>query len=140
MPAHIIVRGKARVCLFAVLAITLCLTDALLAQPSLQSPVYPTPIADASVSDPLIRLSAKRSNLRIVERFVKVVELANKIVRVEGFDPEVIDPVALSPTQERVQALSPGNGCIGLVSKGQTYRALLLGVEAKVVLVGKYQQ
>ena len=59
--------------------------------------------------EPVFQVLAPDNNhLKIVERFAKVVELKTKIVRVDGFDPAVINVTALTPNQLRVQALTPG--------------------------------
>lgn len=76
----------------------------------------------ASPHEPLFRVSALRSELRIVERFAKTVELEKRIVRVDGFDPDVIDVTALTPHQIRVQAVAPGVTTMVLVDEnGQMY-------------------
>src|SRR5262245_25256222 len=63
----------------------------------------------AASSEPVFVVSSPKQNeLTVTERFAKVVELKARIVRVDGFDPEVIGVTALTPTQLRVQALKPG--------------------------------
>lgn len=56
----------------------------------------------------LVKITGSRSRLEIVERLSKIVELPKKIVRVDGFDPEVLDVSAMSQFQIRVQAVIQG--------------------------------
>ena len=49
-----------------------------------------------------------RSNLEITEQFSRVFECPNRIVRVDGFDPDVITVAALSPTRLRVHGEKTG--------------------------------
>lgn len=58
--------------------------------------------------DPVVTLTEARTELRIIEKFAKVVQLPSNITRVDGFDPEVIKVNALSTNQIRVQAASAG--------------------------------
>jgi pilus assembly protein CpaC len=61
-------------------------------------------------NDPLYKVTSKRSNMKLVERFAKILELKNNITSVYGFDPEVISvtPVDKTPNQIRIQAESSG--------------------------------
>ncbi len=61
-------------------------------------------------SESVVRISRARSEMKVVERFAKIVELDRKIARVDGFDPEVIDVKGIqgSPNQIRIHALAPG--------------------------------
>jgi pilus assembly protein CpaC len=59
-------------------------------------------------SDPVVKVTLPKSDLKIVERFSKIVELGTKIKAVDGFDPEVIDVTALTPNRIRVQAVAAG--------------------------------
>ena len=65
------------------------------------------PKADAP-RDPVVTITEANSDLRITEKFAKVVQLPSRIIRVDGFDPEVVKVSALSPTQIRVQAATAG--------------------------------
>jgi pilus assembly protein CpaC len=64
--------------------------------------------SEESPSEPRVRIKSDKSNLKIIERFSKVVELEAKITKVDGFDPEVINVSALTVNQIRVQAVAPG--------------------------------
>lgn len=58
--------------------------------------------------DPVVTITEANNDLRIIEKFAKVVQLPSRIIRVDGFDPEVVKVSALSPTQIRVQASTAG--------------------------------
>ncbi len=61
-----------------------------------------------SLNDPVVTVSSNKSTMQIVERFSKIARLPARIVRVDGFDPAVINVTAMSPTEFRVQAAAPG--------------------------------
>ncbi len=80
-----------------------CLALAAVGGPALgQDDIQP------SLNDPLVVVSSNKSTVQIVERFSKIARLPGRIVRVDGFDPAVINVTALSPTEFRIQAVSPG--------------------------------
>ncbi len=83
-------------------------------------------------NDPLIRVTEPASDLRIVEKFAKILELKNRITTVYGFDPEVINvtKVDLHPNQIRVHALTPGVTSLVLVDEknaSYTVEAFVIG-------------
>jgi pilus assembly protein CpaC len=65
-------------------------------------------LARAAALDPVFKITGSRSEVEIVERLSKVLELDRKITRVDGFDPDVLDVKALTPYRVRVQALTQG--------------------------------
>lgn len=65
-------------------------------------------LARAAALDPVFKVTGSRSEVEIVERLSKVLELNRKITRVDGFDPDVLDVKALTPYRVRVQAVSQG--------------------------------
>lgn len=65
-------------------------------------------LARAAALDPVFKVVGSRSEVEIVERLSKVLELDRKITRVDGFDPDVLDVKALTPYRVRVQALTQG--------------------------------
>ncbi|MGZ0168121.1 MAG: type II and III secretion system protein family protein [Planctomycetales bacterium] len=65
-------------------------------------------LARAAVLDPVFKITGSRSEVEIVERLSKVLELDRKITRVDGFDPDVLGVKALTPYRVRVQALAQG--------------------------------
>lgn len=81
-----------------------------------------TPMASAQIAPPhaatsgeMVLITASRSSLEIVERFARVLEFPAGLVRVDGFDPNVLsitplDPAVGEPSARRlrVQALSQG--------------------------------
>jgi len=86
---------------------------------SAQAPAGNTPGSD----EPLYRVTSKHSRFNIVERFSKVVELNDRIKRVDGFDPETVSVTALSPNQVRVQAVKPGVTTMVLLDeRGKIYQ------------------
>ncbi len=58
-------------------------------------------------NDPLVHVNEPKSDLRLVEKFAKIVELKNRITTVYGFDPEVVNvtKVDMHPNEIRVHAL-----------------------------------
>jgi len=73
-------------------------------------------------NDPLIRVSEPQSDLRLVEKFAKIIELKNRISTVYGFDPEVVHvtKVDMHPNQIRIHALAPGVTSLVLVDEKNT--------------------
>lgn len=65
-------------------------------------------LARAAALDPVFKVIGSRSEVEIVERLSKVLELDRKITRVDGFDPDVLDVKALTPYRVRIQALAQG--------------------------------
>jgi len=61
-----------------------------------------------SVTEPVVRIVDTQSRVSMVETFAKVLELNNKIARVDGFDPEIVSITGLSTKRLRVQAVMPG--------------------------------
>lgn len=78
--------------------------------PAATSTAAPTAreLARAAALDPVFKVAGSRSEVEIVERLSKVLELDRKITRVDGFDPDVLDVKALTPYRVRVQALTQG--------------------------------
>lgn len=104
-------------CRIGVLGLTALVIAAapVLAQPGARRPI---PNQTAANADPVFVVTAPKNNeITITEHFAKVVELKSRIVRVDGFDPEVIGVSALTPNQIRVQALKPGVTTVVLVDE-----------------------
>jgi pilus assembly protein CpaC len=70
-------------------------------------------------NDPMIRVSEPQSDLRLVEKFAKIIELKNRISTVYGFDPEVVHvtKVDMHPNEIRIHALAPGVTSLVLVDE-----------------------
>jgi pilus assembly protein CpaC len=70
-------------------------------------------------NDPLVHITDAQSDLRLVEKFAKIIELKNRISTVYGFDPEVVHvtKVDMHPNEIRVHALSPGVTSLVLVDE-----------------------
>jgi pilus assembly protein CpaC len=83
------------------------ITAVALLVPTLFAVAQNQPEAEAP-RDPVVTITEANSDLRIIEKFAKVVQLPSRIIRVDGFDPEVVKVSALSPSQIRVQASQAG--------------------------------
>jgi pilus assembly protein CpaC len=68
---------------------------------------------DVGANENVYQVVAPRSELQIVEQFSRVFESPNRIVRVDGFDPDVITVSALSP--HRIRVLGEKTGVTTLV-------------------------
>jgi pilus assembly protein CpaC len=73
-------------------------------------------------NDPLVKIDAPQSDLRLVEKFAKILEVKNRISTVYGFDPEVVHvtKVDLHPNEIRIHALTPGVTSLVLVDEKNT--------------------
>src|ERR1700685_2720198 len=83
-------------------------------------------------NDPLVHVTEAQSDLRLVEKFAKILELKNRITTVYGFDPEVVNvtKVDMHPNEIRVHALTPGVTSLVLVSEKNapfTVEAFVIG-------------
>lgn len=79
-----------------------------LALAALCGPAFAQEEAQPSLNDPVVVVTGSKSTMQVVERFSKVAKLPGRIVRVDGFDPAVINVTALTPTDFRIQAIAPG--------------------------------
>jgi len=102
MQTHFFAWRRAAVVAAATLALTIGVIRSVPAQDADAAPPA------AVDSDPVVTIAQPKSDLKIVERFSKVIELRSKIKAVDGFDPEVVDVTALTPNRVRVQAVAPG--------------------------------
>ncbi len=70
-------------------------------------------------NDPLVHVTEPQSDLRLVEKFAKIIELKNRISTVYGFDPEVVHvtKVDMHPNEIRIHALAPGVTSLVLVDE-----------------------
>jgi pilus assembly protein CpaC len=78
------------------------------AAPGRTAPPSARELARAAALDSVFKVTGSRSEVEIVEKLSKVLELDRKITRVDGFDPDVLDVKALTPYRVRVQALTQG--------------------------------
>lgn len=88
--------------LFALLSNSLLLCEMLPAQ---AQPVEP---AVANVNEAVVPVTSNRTAIELIEKFSKVFETKNRIVRVNGFDPLILDVSALTPYRISVRALLQG--------------------------------
>lgn len=74
---------------------------------------------DRMNSDPVFEVRKKKSDLKIVEKFAKILKLRNRITTVYGFDQEVVNvtKVERSPNMIRVHAAKPGVTSMVLVDE-----------------------
>lgn len=89
-----------------------------------------TPVAN----DPVFKVTAKKSDVRIVEKFAKIIQLDKRISTVYGFDQEVISvsKVDNSPTMIRVHAQKAGVTSMVLVDENQVRYTLEVFVTGDV--------
>jgi pilus assembly protein CpaC len=113
---------------FARLA-TVIFSIALIARPAAaEDETAPLPVDN----DPLVHIKEPQSDLRLVEKFAKIIELKNRITTVYGFDPEVVSvtKVDMHPNEIRVHALAPGVTSLVLVdenNKSFTIEVFVIG-------------
>ncbi len=67
----------------------------------------------------VVKVTAERVEIEIIEKFAKDLELRNRIERVDGFDPAIIEvtPIDLEPHRVRVLALAQGVTTVVLVDE-----------------------
>ena len=90
--------------------------------------------AETSISDPLFRVTSKTTRMKIIERFAKIVELKDRIARVDGFDPEILDVsgIQMHPNRVRVRALATGVTTIVLVDENDVVHTVEVFVAGDV--------
>lgn len=62
----------------------------------------------ASQNQQTIRLNTGRSELELIEKFSKDLETKDRIKRVDGFDPAVVEVTAITPNRIRLEAKTQG--------------------------------
>lgn len=94
---------------------------ACLARPVAAQQATP-PVVSGNGHAHVIRVTEKAVHLEIIEKFARILELENKISRVDGFDESVVRVAALKPNQLHIQALAQGFTTIALTDeRGDTY-------------------
>ena len=69
-----------------------------------------------------INISARRTTVELIEKFAKVAKLKNKIERVDGFDPAIVNVKALDAWQLHIQSVAQGFTTLALTDEaGQTF-------------------
>jgi pilus assembly protein CpaC len=102
-----------------------------LAQPAAPAADGATPPGKAAAvaGEPVLRIASKNEQVKVVERFSKVLTLSDRIARVDGFDQEVIDVTALDSRSVRVHAKAPGVTTMTLLDeRDRTYSVDVLVV------------
>ncbi len=90
--------------LFTVAWPLLALVASSIADPQ---PLFAQPQA-ANGNEPVVPITARRTDLEVIEKFAKVLETKNRIVRVDGFDPVLLNVSALTPNRIRISGLQQG--------------------------------
>jgi pilus assembly protein CpaC len=113
---------------FARLAIVILSIGCLVRSAAAEDESAPLPVDN----DPLVHIKEPQSDLRLVEKFAKIVELKTRITTVYGFDPEVLNvtKVDMHPNEIRVHALTPGVTSLVLVdeaNKSYTVEVFVIG-------------
>ena len=87
---------------------SLCLTIVLSCVCSDTPAFAQRPTTPVTVNEQVVQVSVKRTDLEIIEKFSKILELKKKITRVDGFDPAILSVTALTAYRVRIQAISQG--------------------------------
>lgn len=89
--------------LLAFLATVVVSSPSLVAQqPTAQSQ------QSSNSNEPLVPITAHRTDMDVIEKFAKVLETKNRIVRVDGFDPVILNVSALTPNRIRISGQQQG--------------------------------
>ncbi|MCA9040227.1 MAG: pilus assembly protein N-terminal domain-containing protein [Planctomycetaceae bacterium] len=83
-------------------------------------------------NEPIIVLEKPRTRVDMIETFTKVVELKQQILRVDGFDPNVLQVTAITPRQIRLQAMAQGVTQLTLTDENEKVYNLEIYVEGDV--------
>ncbi|MEZ6044393.1 MAG: pilus assembly protein N-terminal domain-containing protein [Planctomycetaceae bacterium] len=83
-------------------------------------------------NEPIIKLERARTRVDLIETFTKIVELKSQILRVDGFDPAVLQVTAISPHQIRLQAMAQGVTQVTLVDENEKVYDIEIFVEGDV--------
>ncbi len=75
---------------------------------TLTQPLFAEPAVASSSNEPVVPITSARTDLELIEKFAKVLETKNRIVRVDGFDPLVLNVSALTPNRIRIAGLVQG--------------------------------
>lgn len=95
----------------------------VLPPPSAMTPTAPKTLAPQNSLEPVVIVTSRETHVDIVERLSKAIELEKRILRVDGFDPEIIDVQALAPNRIRVQAILQGVTNVVMTDEdGQTWQ------------------
>lgn len=62
----------------------------------------------ANLNETVVPVTATRTQIEMIEKFSKVLETKNRIVRVNGFDPLILNVTALTPNRISVSGLMQG--------------------------------
>lgn len=90
-------------------AIACVVVALLLAASSVKAWAQPAAeVRGAGANENVYQIITPRSELQIIEQFARVFECPNRIVRVDGFDPDVVSVTALSPNRIRVRGEKAG--------------------------------
>ena len=71
-------------------------------------PLMAQPPQAASSNESVVPITAHRTDLEVIEKFAKVLETKNRILRVDGFDPDILNVSALTPNRIRISGVTQG--------------------------------
>ncbi|MBM83231.1 MAG: hypothetical protein CMJ78_21935 [Planctomycetaceae bacterium] len=70
----------------------------------------------------VVKISARRTSVELIEKFAKVIQLNDKMLRVDGFDQSVVNVKTLSAWQLHIQSVAQGFTTIALTdTNDKTY-------------------
>ncbi len=84
------------------------LSNILLNCGMLSAQAQPVEPAAANVNEAAVSVTSNRTPIEMIEKFSKVFETKNRIVRVNGFDETILEVAALTPNRISVRALLQG--------------------------------
>lgn len=59
-------------------------------------------------NETVVAVTGHRTDVELIEKFAKILELKNRVVRVDGFDPMILNVTAIDPQRIRVSGLMQG--------------------------------
>ncbi|VAX36063.1 Type II/IV secretion system secretin RcpA/CpaC, associated with Flp pilus assembly [hydrothermal vent metagenome] len=68
-------------------------------------------------TDPVVHISKKKSNVKVVKQFSKVIQMDHRIKRVDGFNPDILKVTPLGTKAIRIYAVEPGVTSLTLVDE-----------------------
>ena len=100
MPSLKSIRRAASRCLIAAVCASSLGSTIFADEPSLPPPRVPT--------GEVVQIVSTKTNVEVTERTAKVIEFKEWLTQVDGFDPKVINVIALDKNKLRIQALEQG--------------------------------
>lgn len=85
-----------------------------------QSEPPPPPALPAETNDSVVPITSHRTQIELIEKFSKVFETKNRIARVSGFDPVILNVNALPPSTNRISVSGLMQGVTSLIITDET--------------------